>query len=541
MSELQQRLRALAEKQAIVSWGGHNYSWAPEGAGVGVEAGIDHGYGVVPLPYVGVDIGTPHTGVRLGGPLPHIGLRSGLYTRTPGAASNPGHGKSLWGWLSQRGKSKKEVEQEDAVNNAARFRHLDPEDIAREMGTFDQWKKLPMKTRLQVAKELVQRGQAYEKESKVYEAGESVEGMPIKQTKMNHKKCTPGEFGMAVKEAANPIARMATGVGKALSQGAPQAAQKAMLNNREAIGFVRDLGGAIGRPMPSGYVRKSLQQAGQDAFRGQVQNNTIDAAGAAAAGVGVGYGAKYLDAYRTEADRLQQNAQRPTPSPVTPIMQRNPGAMAGVGSMIKTQSARAFGSHVKQGFDIQKYLPTAGVGAGIGAGIGALGGLINPGEEDEYDDNGRVIGRKQRSRFGAMMRNALMGAGVGGVAGGVAGYMSPATLKAVNTARAAFDPANYQEMKAIQQGKPLPANMRIPANLRASYNANQYGADIANSVDRVMSEQYNLAGRPNMNFNDVADIARNDVTGQDLPGTVDTLYPQYGVQGGHMGPALPNQ
>jgi len=39
------------------------------------------------------------------------------------------------------------------------------------------------------------------KQSKVYDASESVENMPIKKTKMNHKCCTPGEFGARVKQA----------------------------------------------------------------------------------------------------------------------------------------------------------------------------------------------------------------------------------------------------------------------------------------------------------------------------------------------------
>lgn len=558
MSELQRKLKALAEKKAIVSWGGHNYSLAPEGTGVGVEAGIDHGYGVVPLPYVGVDVGTPHNGVRIGGPLPHIGLRSGLYSRTPGAASNPGSGKSLWGWLSQRGKSKKEVAHEDSVNSAARFRHLDPEDIAREMGTFDQWKKLPMKSRLEIANELVRRGQEYEKQSKVYEATEPVQNMTVKQTKMNHKQCSPGEFGAMVKESANPWARLAGGVstamgnvGGALTQGAPQAAQKAMLAQRQNL---RPIMGIV----PGGNARQSLQQAGREAFKDTVHSNSLAAAGAGAAGAGFGYGVKYHGAYNDEQDRLlapawthpSMRGKSPAEAGMVPQPARGNHVIKTVsGNLLKTNSARDFGAYVKQSFNIGDYLPKglhehlpgAGLGAGLGAGIGAIGGLINPGEEDEYDDNGRVVGRKQRSRFGAMMRNALAGAGVGGLAGGAASYMSPTFRKAVTVGRAALDPANNQEVRAIQQGKPLPANMRIPSDLRLTYNANQYGADIANSFDRVIRDQYDMANRPSVNYNEFADVARNDVTGQDMPAVNDALFPQYGVPGGNVGPALPNQ
>lgn len=300
------------------------------------------------------------------------------------------------------------------------------------------------------------------KQSKVYEAAEGVENMPIKQTKMNHKKCTPGEFGAMVKEAVNPktimnLGRQAVGgVSGALTQGAPQAARKAMLDQRDAIGFVRDFGGAIGRPAPRSYVRDSLQQAGRDAFRGQVQGNAIAAAGAAGAGIGAGYGAKYQTAYRDEANQLQQNAQPAVPS-------LPPAATQGIGSRIKANSARDFGAYVKQSFDIQKYLPAAGVGAGLGAGVGALSGLINPGEEDEYDDEGRVIGRKQRSRFGAMLRGGLMGAGLGGVAGGAAQHFAgPQTEKALNYMRGLFarPQQNAPQQNEIASDEVLQKNLR---------------------------------------------------------------------------------
>lgn len=263
------------------------------------------------------------------------------------------------------------------------------------------------------------------------------------------------DFGAMVKEAVNPktimnLGRQAVGgVSGALTQGAPQAARRAMLDQRDAIGFVRDFGGAIGRPTPRSYVRDSLQQAGRDAFRGQVQGNAIAAAGAAGAGVGAGYGANYLNAYRDEANQLQQNAQPAVPS-------LPPAATQGIGSMIKANSARDFGAYVKQSF-VQQYLPAAGMGAGLGAGVGAISGLINPGEEDEYDDEGRVIGRKQRSRFGAMLRNALMGAGVGGLVGGAAQHFAgPQTEKALNYMRGLFAP----QQNEIASDEVLQNNLR---------------------------------------------------------------------------------
>ena len=124
-----------------------------------------------------------------------------------------------------------------------------------------------------------------------------------------------------------------------------------------------------------------------------------------------------------------------------------------------------FGAMVKQSLDIGQYipanisqhLPTAGVGAAAGAGLGALGGLISPGEEDEYDDNGRVIGRRQRNRFGAMLRNALMGAGVGGLAGGVGSAVVPGVADYSNQA--------LQKLYGMFQQKPqVPTPNVYPAN-----------------------------------------------------------------------------
>jgi hypothetical protein len=248
------------------------------------------------------------------------------------------------------------------------------------------------------------------KQSKVYEAAEGVENMPIKQTKMNHKKCTPGEFGAMVKDAANPV----------IAPAQPPA-----------------IGPHANRAL------KSMLPAHQ----------------------------KRLQSGQKAMDKIMGNPALNQP--------------------LGMKSAHEFGAYVKQSFNIQqylpaiqKYLPAAGMGAGLGAGAGALSGLINPGEEDEYDNQGRVVGRRQRSRLGAMMRNALMGAGVGGVAGGVLGYASPATRYAVNATRAAADPVNYREIAEAAKGKPLPANMQIPSDMRRLYNTRRYGPDIASIVAR---------------------------------------------------------
>ena len=69
----------------------------------------------------------------------------------------------------------------------------------------------------------------------------------------------------------------------------------------------------------------------------------------------------------------------------------------------------------------------SGIGmGGIGGGLaGGLAGLVAPGEEYEYDDEGNVIGRKQRGRFGAALRGLLGGGLAGAAAGGAAGHFAP--------------------------------------------------------------------------------------------------------------------
>jgi hypothetical protein len=91
-------------------------------------------------------------------------------------------------------------------------------------------------------------------------------------------------------------------------------------------------------------------------------------------------------------------------------------------------------------------------GAGLGAGLGGLYGLIAPGEEDVYDDNGNVIGKKQRSRIGAALRGALAGGVGGGVAGGVGGHFLQKLLALRQHA-----PAQGPVPNVVSQPKPFSA------------------------------------------------------------------------------------
>jgi hypothetical protein len=77
---------------------------------------------------------------------------------------------------------------------------------------------------------------------------------------------------------------------------------------------------------------------------------------------------------------------------------------------------------------LQKVMPAAGAGALGGAALGGLHGLIAPGHEDIYDDEGNVVGRQRRGRFGAALRGALGGGAAGGLAGGALEHFRPGTM-----------------------------------------------------------------------------------------------------------------
>jgi hypothetical protein len=77
------------------------------------------------------------------------------------------------------------------------------------------------------------------------------------------------------------------------------------------------------------------------------------------------------------------------------------------------------------------------VGGLGGAALGGLAGLMSPGQDMEYDNYGRPVGSKQRSRLGAALRGALGGGAIGGLGGAAAGhFMGPQT----NQALAALQP-----------------------------------------------------------------------------------------------------
>lgn len=279
-----------------------------------------------------------------------------------------------------------------------------------------------------------------EKQSKVYEASEAVDGLHVKHTKMNHKKCTPGEFGAMVKES---VELSSTSIGQTVG-GAPPGAYSGKvrlpINTPDQAIHAHAANLAAGNPVQpaqKGVPQTILAPAnGSGAVPRSPVGRMLGAPGrvydSAISGIGDKLSPPSSEAlagrHVTEvgSDYMQNSGNlgrrfvrdMATPGVYTP----NPNQGTG---FTKTQSARDFGAYVKRSFNINQYLPAAGVGAAAGAGLGALGGLINPGEEDEYDDQGRVVGRKQRSRFGAMLRNALMGAGAGGIVGGAGSALLP--------------------------------------------------------------------------------------------------------------------
>ena len=84
-----------------------------------------------------------------------------------------------------------------------------------------------------------------------------------------------------------------------------------------------------------------------------------------------------------------------------------------------------FGAKIAATVDWKNILSGAGAGGAVGATLGGLHGLVAPGTEPEYDDEGNVIGTQQRGRFGAALRGALGGGLVGGGLGAGLNHLRP--------------------------------------------------------------------------------------------------------------------
>lgn len=98
------------------------------------------------------------------------------------------------------------------------------------------------------------------------------------------------------------------------------------------------------------------------------------------------------------------------------------------------------GSYAKNMYNQVPEGMRSGIGMGGlgGAALGGLAGLIAPGEEEQYDAMGNLVGRKQRGRFGAMLRGALGGGVMGAGAGGLAGHLAPDAVNKAYSAASSF-------------------------------------------------------------------------------------------------------
>jgi hypothetical protein len=98
----------LAEKSAVLAWGGGQYHLGnPEKFPVGLEAGYSNMMGLVPFPTVGARVGGPHFGMSAGGPLPYMGVDTGV---SPGLSRN--YPRGVMEWLYDKAKGNKSPREE---------------------------------------------------------------------------------------------------------------------------------------------------------------------------------------------------------------------------------------------------------------------------------------------------------------------------------------------------------------------------------------------------------------------------------------------
>ena len=104
------------------------------------------------------------------------------------------------------------------------------------------------------------------------------------------------------------------------------------------------------------------------------------------------------------------------------------------------------------------------VGGLGGAAVGGLAGLVSPGQDTEYDNYGRPVGSKQRSRLGAALRGALGGGAIGGLGGAAAGhFMGPQTNQALAALQPYLNSAQEYGKGMYNKMFPQKDNIAVPA------------------------------------------------------------------------------
>jgi hypothetical protein len=279
-----------------------------------------------------------------------------------------------------------------------------------------------------------------EKQSRVYEASESVEGVKPKEVYESHKKCTPGEFGMhkAGAEFAPTVGQGAlTGAGLGALIGALRAPKGKML--KYTLGGA-GIGGAAGAGSTAMYnLHDSLN------IPEPYGSLTRLPATIAAGGLASHLGNKLYDEVEEHVPEKKERKKEDTKT----------------GVFFKEARLRTFGEKLAAGaggINWQNVMNTGLGGAALGAGLGGLAGLIDPGE-DEYG--------RRRSRLSAALRGALGGGLTGGGAGALLEAYNPGTGQtAMNYGQTAMDYGRnmYQQMFGpAQQAAPKTPEYVRPA------------------------------------------------------------------------------
>lgn len=361
--EFGMHVKAAFEKSAIPAFGGRNFSLAPRGFGLGLNAGYDYLGGVVPNPYLGIDIGTPHTGMMLSGPIPGIGLRSGMFSRPPGATSGHnrngvfGH-RSLWKYLADSYSGEDPAAAEDDVHNdrLQSMRNVTKDEFHEAIPDYHEGPKgKPLSKDLHKAlTEYYHRNSRPEKKSAVIGGTLGALG------------------GLLTSESGRR--NEAVGRGAAIGAGTELGAYPGA-----ALGAI--LGGGIGGL--AGGVPGAVTGAGLGGGLGSIGGMALGNMGAR----GLVGDYKKTDKKEKKEDMKEEK-----------------------------QSALSFGQKVAFNIDWNALKTPAMGGAALGALAGGVHGLIAPGE----DEHGN-----QRNRFGAMLRGALGGGALGTAGGAAIGHFAP--------------------------------------------------------------------------------------------------------------------